>query len=199
MSSQHGEEQIINKYLGNISNGKYLDIGAGEAIDLSNTYELYTKGWNGVLVEPYPRYAKEILEKRPNDKLCAKVITNRVGEMEMWDTAAIETVLGVDYKTNPMRQDNILRTPYFVPCYTMNEFLEEYPEVKEPDFLSLDIETGEEAMLSCTDFNVFKPKLMCIEYEVRGIDYRKKWEKLILPFYEPKELLACNAFYLRKA
>lgn len=195
-NSQHGEETVVRKYINHV--GKYLDIGAGEAIDLSNTYDLYLEGWSGVLVEPYPKYRDDILRIRPKDKLCNKVITNRVGEMEMWDTASIETVLGVDYRENRLRPDGIMRKPYTTQCYTMKEFLEEYPEIKEPDFCSIDIETGEEALFSCTDFSMFKPKLMCIEFCVRGIDYRGKWEKYILPFYKPVEILAHNAFYLRK-
>ena len=196
--SQTDEESIINRYFDGKSDGFYVDIGAGDAVEFSNTYALYLQGWHGILVEPYPRYKKDILEKRPKDKLCAKVITDRVGEAEMWDTAMLGTIIGDDYKEHPLRKDGIMRTPYSVPCYTMKEFLEEYPEAKEPDFCSIDIETGEEALLKCTDFTVFKPKLICIEYRVRLVDYRGNWNKFLAPFYDEKESLGHNAFYLRK-
>ena len=197
--SQYGEEDIIKNYLGNINEGTYVDIGAGSAIEISNTYALYENGWKGVLVEPFSIYHKEIAEKRPKDKLCTKVICNRIGTVVMLDTGSTDTIIGQSYRdgTAP-HADGSPFSEFTAECYTMKEFLEEYPEVKNCDFASIDIETGEEMLFSCTDFNVFTPKLMCVEYQMRHVDYRPKWEHYLTPFYEPKELIGGNAFYIRK-
>jgi hypothetical protein len=195
--SQHGEEEIISKYL-SADKGVYVDIGSGKPKEISNTYALYKIGWRGVLVEPFIRYHEAIQSKRPEDKLCIKAITGRVGTVGMLDTASLDTIIGKDYEEKKVNSGGILHQSYGVDCYTMKEFLEEYPEVKNADFASIDIETGEEALFKCCDFNVFKPTLMCVEYQMRGVDYRPKWEYLLTPYYEPKELLGGNAFYLRK-
>jgi len=191
--SQHTEEGVIQKYVGHMPSGTYVDIGAGDPKEFSNTYALYEKGWRGVIVEPFPKYKEQLLAVRPEDKLCTKVITNHIGEVEMINTASVETDIGRGYKLD-MKD----RVSYKAPCYTMKEFLEEYPEAKEPDFLSLDIEAGEEALFEKCDFNIFKPKLMCVEYEIHHIDYRKNWEKYVLDFYDRVENIWFNQFYLRK-
>jgi len=191
MYSQHNEEEIIKGYFPDL--GTYLDVGAGDPKEFSNTFGLYELGWRGVLVEPFFKYTEDILKIRPEDKLCKKVITNHVGKVEMLNTASVETDIGKLYK-----EDIVGRTSHVVPCYTIKEFLEEYPEMLEPDFMNLDIETGEEALLSCCDFNIFKPKLLCIEFEVRGKNYKKDWEPYLEPFYTPVQTVTFNQFYLRK-
>jgi hypothetical protein len=75
--------------------------------------------------------------------------------------------------------------------------LDKHPEYKEPDFFSLDVDSGEAFVLSTIDFSVFKPKLIVIEYTLRGIDFTENW-KHFLADYDEKEQFGGNAFYLRK-
>jgi hypothetical protein len=51
--SQNNEQEIILKYFGDFK-GHFLDIGAYNGVDLSNTRALLELGWTGVLVEPNP-------------------------------------------------------------------------------------------------------------------------------------------------
>jgi FkbM family methyltransferase len=41
--------------------GKFLDIGAGDPFDKSNTRALFELGWSGVMIEPAPRYMEALL------------------------------------------------------------------------------------------------------------------------------------------
>lgn len=53
--SQSGEQQSIYDMFtvdGEITTGRFLDIGAGEGQKFSNTRGLYEHGWHGVMVEP---------------------------------------------------------------------------------------------------------------------------------------------------
>lgn len=52
MYSQNSEERFILAALAD--KGRFLDIGAWNAIDKSNTRALYERGWTGILVEPSP-------------------------------------------------------------------------------------------------------------------------------------------------
>ncbi len=53
--SQNGEQQIILNHLKDFKGvGRFLDIGAYNGTDLSNTRALLEMGWSGVLVEPNP-------------------------------------------------------------------------------------------------------------------------------------------------
>ena len=67
--SQSGEDIIISDLFNRlgITNPSYLDIGANDPIALSNTYRLYTRGSQGLCVEPNPILCKKIQEKRKRD------------------------------------------------------------------------------------------------------------------------------------
>jgi FkbM family methyltransferase len=41
--------------------GRFLDIGAGDPFDKSNTRALFELGWSGVMIEPSPRYMEALL------------------------------------------------------------------------------------------------------------------------------------------
>ncbi len=51
--SNFDEQQIIDKYIDllHITSRTAVDIGAGDGIRSSNTYHLFSKGWNGVGIE----------------------------------------------------------------------------------------------------------------------------------------------------
>ncbi len=51
--SQNNEQEIILDYFGDFK-GRFLDIGAYNGVDLSNTRALLELGWTGVMVEPNP-------------------------------------------------------------------------------------------------------------------------------------------------
>ena len=81
---------------------------------------------------------------------------------------------------------------------TVDELIKKYPKFAEPDFLSIDVETNEEKVLSKCDFNVFKPKIICIELPHPGYIRKTNWKRYLIPFYDLKEVLVNNAFYVRK-
>lgn len=51
--AQYNDEEIINGVFGDFV-GRFLDIGAFDGENLSNTRALALRGWSGVLVEPSP-------------------------------------------------------------------------------------------------------------------------------------------------
>lgn len=195
--SQHEEEKVILQYVGDKTDGKYIDIGAGHSSDLSNTMYFYEKGWSGLCFEPNPEQStKEDWSKiRPRDIFLPVALSDHEGTIEMISTGCLDSFIGEIYST----KERAIQGPnYTVQCMTMMKALELYPEFKEVDFMSIDVDTYEHKIFAGMDFNIFKPKLICVEYMVRTHDFRKNWEHLLLPFYEPKEVITGNCFYLRK-
>jgi len=196
--SQAYEDKIIERVLGHIEHGKYVDIGAGDALLYSNTYSLYLKGWRGICVDPlYKEYASHV-EKRPEDINIHTAISNYDGEIDMCETATLGSYIGDQYSTvgmldgyhPPVRKER---------CMTMNTLLSMYPEYWNADLFTIDIETNEHKALECCDFLKFTPKLIIIEYLVRNVDYRSNWIHYIDPHYELLETVSGNAVYLRKS
>ena len=52
--STDGEDIILDKWLGGINNGFYVDIGSHNPIQFSNTYGFYLNGWSGICIDPNP-------------------------------------------------------------------------------------------------------------------------------------------------
>src|SRR4051794_1824092 len=65
--SQSREDVIIDEILGNKKVGTYLDIGAYDPYELSNTKRFYDRGWHGVNIEPEPGRYERINQARPRD------------------------------------------------------------------------------------------------------------------------------------
>jgi len=191
MSSQQQEDEIIAKYFKNKENGKYIDIGAGEAEYLSNTYELYKKGWTGLVIEPFEKYKNGWAELRPKDILLPVAVSSVDGTVEMATTGTVGSWVGDEYKA---RGDET----YTVDCMTMPTILDKYPEFKDADFVSIDIESMELPLLSKWNFDQCRPELICIERQLRGIDRRQEWEHLLFPYYVTETITYTNAFYKRR-
>ncbi len=64
--SQFGEQRHILDALAGCE-GRFLDIGAWNAFDKSNTRALYELGWSGVLIEPSPEPFLGLLKEYGND------------------------------------------------------------------------------------------------------------------------------------
>ena len=63
--SQGDEERWILKHTP--QEGRFLDIGAWQAKQFSNTRALYERGWSGVMVEPSPMPMHGLLQEYGND------------------------------------------------------------------------------------------------------------------------------------
>ncbi len=67
--SQHGEDIIISDLLANrnLERSIYVDIGANHPTRISNTYLLYRKGVNGIVIEPNGNFRPLYSKFRPRD------------------------------------------------------------------------------------------------------------------------------------
>ena len=62
--SQDGQDKfLIEELFKDKKNGFYVDIGANDGVNLSNTKILEDIGWDGVCVEPLPQSFNELLNK----------------------------------------------------------------------------------------------------------------------------------------
>jgi hypothetical protein len=86
--------------------GKFLDIGAGDPFDKSNTRALFELGWSGVMIEPAPRYMEALLLEykfEPRIRLIQAVVALERGlyDLRVSDQPS-STILG-----NPSKRDDV--------------------------------------------------------------------------------------------
>lgn len=167
--SQVGEDIIIN-YLFNslkIEKPTYLEIGTNLPIRGNNTYFFYNKGCRGVCIEPDTELYKLIRKKRPEDTVL------NIGIGLTGDTSAILHIFPDGYtgwntfsKEEALIREkesgiNVAKTVE-MPLRSVNDIIESYFK-PWPNFVSIDVEGLDLAILQSLDFNRFKPEVFCVE------------------------------------
>ena len=168
--AQSGEDVIVAGIFDffSVPRPSYLDIGAFLPIFSSNTYLLYQRGSQGVLVEPNVDLIPELRSTRPRDT----VLNVGVGLTEQ---------ASADYYCMSVIQDNTfdkgeaerrvaasggkvrIKRVLPIPLISINRIIAEHFPSGGPDFLSIDIESMDLAVLKTMDFTRYRPKVICAE------------------------------------
>src|SRR5262245_7117771 len=74
------EDVILNRAFPH-QNGFYVDVGANEPVDGSNTWALYARGWSGIAIDPLPGVCAKFAAKRPRDVCLNVAVGDTDGEL----------------------------------------------------------------------------------------------------------------------
>lgn len=155
-------QDLLNKTFGTKS-GFFVDIGAADGYDCSNTSCLAEAGWGGIMIEPVPEYF-ESCKKRylsyPRISVLDFAVSNQNGKKNLLKSSLMSTL-----ETSGMPYDRALEHndgQIIVNCKTLDSILEQY-NISEIDILSLDVEGHEMSVLQSFDILRYKPKLCIIE------------------------------------
>jgi FkbM family methyltransferase len=195
--SQQGEDLIVDSIRSSlgISNPTYLDIGAADPIQDSNTYLFYQKGFRGVLVEPNPAFARRLRSERPLDRvLNVGIGVTDQKDMDYYmiggrDGAYLNTFSKEQAETIVARSEGTrsIEKVLKMPMVEINQIMKEYfPSA--PTFVSIDVEGLDLAILKTLDFQRFRPAIVCAETLIIGT---KRVETGVL------ELLKGNDYTIR--
>jgi FkbM family methyltransferase len=150
--------------------GFFVDIGAYNGIDISNTYYFEKQlGWSGICVEPMPRPFAELSKNR--NCICAQgCVADRDGEAEFLEVEGDEMLSGLASTLNQShagriegRRINRIK----VPRFSLNTLLNRY-KVNSVDFVSIDTEGSEMEILRHFDWDGPKIGVLCIENTYHG-------------------------------
>jgi FkbM family methyltransferase len=169
--AQFGEDVIIDyyfKYL-NHQHPNYLDIGAFDPIELSNTYRFYQNGSRGVLVEPDTQRAQKIQATRPEDTVlnCAIRTADMPAEVDFYVMTAetISTIIKREAtyaeESKAWGEQRVVDVRR-VPALTINEVLERHFK-DGVDIIDIDIEGLDLEVLKEIDYEHFNPRLVMVE------------------------------------
>jgi FkbM family methyltransferase len=167
-------DRKLEKYLA-FRDGFFVELGANDGFNQSNTYYLERwLGWRGILIEPMPELYRQAVVQRPQARVfnCACVAFDYAGsDVEMRYANLMSLVKGswrdpeleADHVAAGQRIENITH-PYEVrvPARTLTSILEECG-VSSIDFLSLDVEGYEAAVLSGLNLNRYAPRYILVE------------------------------------
>jgi len=189
--SQAGEDAIVGFLLFDkkIKNITYLDIGTNHPDWGNNTYLFYLKGSRGVCVEADKSLIAEIKKMRPEDKVLniGVNINSNEGSSDFYvfNDPALNTF---DKNEAEYRQNkgtyNILYVEK-VRLKTLEEIiLENFATF--PDFLSIDIENLDLAVLKTINFEKYRIPVICAETCVYSENHRRPKNPEIISYMTSK-------------
>jgi FkbM family methyltransferase len=163
--SQEGEDLIVERLLGGKRGGIYVDVGCHHPFRFSNTYLFYSKGWNGVCIDPLPGTKRLFYKCRPRDIVIEAGVSKIAGLMKyfMFNEPALNT-----FDENVANQRGELRN------YKIEQVLDvatdrldsllKAAQINGPiDFMSIDVEGFDLQVLETNDWNIYKPKIIIVE------------------------------------
>ena len=188
LNGQFGQAIEVSKLLGGQTNGFFIEAGAFNGQDISNTLLLEMQyNWTGILIEPNPDLYQEMLTKQ-RKSYCLETCLSTEKEVQKVDfdaTGAYGGIMnGEDLKPGSRADEAIKQrkesNPDFVPtygafvrrtlqmqCLPLTSIIEALgnPVI---DYFSLDIEGAEFPVLKTIDFD--KVDIRVISIEVTKLD-----------------------------
>ena len=151
-----GLDLKLKEYL-NTPNGFFIEAGANNGIDQNNTKifeDLF--GWTGLLVEPSISAYDICKQNRPNSIVINAALSSKddseiVGDFDGHLMSSI----------NGKRRNNT-NNLVTIKTRTLTSILKEH-NIKNVDFISLDVEGFEFDVLNGFDFNIWQPSYILIE------------------------------------
>lgn len=147
--SQSNQDKWVCEFLNFKKNGFYLDIGAYDGIQTSNTFILEEDlQWSGICVEANPTIFNKLCNNRKSINLNLAIL---------------------DYKgTCNFNEDSICDKDkgYLIKCDTLNNVLEKNNAPNIIDYMSIDIEGSEFDALKNFDFKKWQINLITIEHNL---------------------------------
>jgi len=169
--SQLGQDLAVLEHFGDISGGYFVDIGANDGITLSNTYLLETQyAWNGICIEPQNETYNRLEKNRKCicvDKAAYSVSGLNLEFVEKYDWLLSGLKDHFDFE---FFKEAPIKGIVSVQTSTLTDILDAHGAPNYINYLSIDTEGSEIAILKGIDFNKYRFGFISIEHAHRVKD-----------------------------
>jgi FkbM family methyltransferase len=175
------QDLLVVFLLGGKRNGFFVEVGAANGIDFSNSFILERDfGWNGILVEP-ARGWHDMLKRNRRVKIDTHLVWSKTGERlrfretEARELSTLDTLAEGDLNRNARARGTV----YSVESITLNDLLHNHGAPAKIDYLSLDTEGSEYAILQSFNFNRYDIGIMTVEHAFREPERQEIYRLLV--------------------
>jgi FkbM family methyltransferase len=161
---------LFAKFLGEKDSGVFVEIGANDGINCSNTWGLAERGWTGYMVEAIPELAQKCRDNHSNHK-SVSIFESAISDLD--DHELKFNVSGTLSTANQELKSEYMSTAWARPLVTSREivlktkkldtFLNENQILVGFDLLVIDVEGLESKVFSGFSLDFFSPKMIIIE------------------------------------
>lgn len=163
--AQEGEDLALLRYFRNRQGGFYVDVGAHHPMRFSNTWAFYQRGWSGINIDPLPGTADVFSRLRPRDVTLETGVSDQAGELlyHRFHEPAYNTFSSTVAQAAEAKGAKPLCT-LRIPVDTLTSILDRHlPPGRGIDFLTIDVEGLDEAVLRSLDFTKYRPEVLVVE------------------------------------
>jgi len=171
--SQSGEDMILRALLEANKvdvkkGGFYVDVGAHHPKRFSNTMFFYELGWKGINIDPNEGTEDLFSKSRPRDKTIEIALGEQLGNHKFYtyDESALNSLNNRDIE--------LADTPYIpsgskmIQVSTLKNIITQFfpDSIPYPNFLDVDVEGLELAVLKGNDWNKFRFSFILVEQKL---------------------------------
>ena len=147
--------------------GFFVEFGATDGINLSNTYLLETSfSWTGILAEPASVWNQKLLKNRPNSSIENRCVWSESNQIVLFNETYIPELSTIDSFSsldgNKLRRRSGKK--YEVKTISLNDLLRKHNAPKFIDYLSIDTEGSELEILKGFDFKEYTFRIITVEH-----------------------------------
>ena len=164
--SQFLQDLFVLNTLNFKRDGYFIEFGATNGVDLSNSYILEKKfNWDGILAEPSRNWHKELRANRTSH-IDTDCVWKKSGEKLLFLEADIGEYSTLSKTANNDRNFHKRKRAqkYDVTTISLNDLLSKHKAPTEIDYLSIDTEGSEYEILEDFDFNKYNIKIVTCEH-----------------------------------
>jgi FkbM family methyltransferase len=180
--AQRFEDIHILRCLGERADGFYIDVGAGHPVYDNVSFYFYLQGWRGISVEPNPHLVALNRAVRPRDTVVEALASDEPGEATLYLFDHFHGLSTMLESQAAAAQKEVGQAPQPIrrAVTTLNALCAQHVK-GEIDFLKIDVEGAEQAVLEGIDLVRYRPKLIVVEADSlgpTGLGWRS-WESII--------------------
>ena len=168
--SQFGEDLIILNFFKSFK-GRYVDVGCFHPIKYNNTFLLYQNGWSGINIDLNKTSIDLFNASRKKDTNIQACLSDVEKDSFIYfdsEFSALNSINEDNFKNFNLKKIKKIKVKTQIFSNLVKEKF---------DFLNIDCEGNDLKILKTIDFNVYTPKLICVEVViVTKVQYMNIWD-----------------------
>src|SRR5262245_14356330 len=180
--AQNFEDVMLARVFRDRTDGFYVDVGAGDPVNMSVTKWFYDLGWRGINIEPNPIFYARLTTERTRDINLDCAAGAFAGEAQYFQLPVNELSScdpRVRARAEAAGKPITVRAVRVMP---LTEILDRHCGGGSVDFLKIDVEGWERQVLSGLDWRRYRPTVVVVEatFPNTRVESHSEWEKLLL-------------------
>jgi FkbM family methyltransferase len=175
--SQYGEDAVVQGFFRARAwtptsrsalrpSGLYVDVGAHHPRHDSNTFAFYLAGWRGINIDAAPGSRNLFDRERPRDTNMEVAVSDREGPVTLksWGHSVYNTLSAETADDYVRQKGQRIPDDVIVQARRLDNILSDVvPDGTKIDFLSIDVEGHDLAVLQSNDWARFRPDIVLVE------------------------------------